>query len=94
MPKMSEIIQALIDNPDDLSQLPTMLEQAVEYENSEVEYQTRIDKLQSTNRNLLKMIPQPEELKQREDPAVEKVNDMPTLTDGVEAMKKLLGGNE
>lgn len=93
MAKLSDLIKQLIENPEDLSVLPTLRDAAVEYENNEVEYQTRVEKLQSSNRNLLKMIPVPEEPKQPEQPESSENLEAPTLSDGVEAMQNLLGGH-
>lgn len=88
MTKLSELIKALIENPEDLSQLPTLLDKAVEVEKQEGEYQMLVDKLQATNRNLLKMIPQPQAEPKKEEPKVEEY----TLDTGVKSMMTLMEG--
>ena len=93
MTKLSERIKALMDNPDDLSILAELHTQAVEVEQQEADYQLRIDNLQSSHRNLLKMIPQPEEPKQEPKEDEEIINEAPTLLEGAEAFKNLIGGN-
>jgi TolA-binding protein len=91
MTKLSDQIKALMDNPDDLSILAELHTQALEVEKQEAEYQLRIDNLQSSNRNLLKMIPQPQE-PQTQEPQVEKINEAPTLEDGAKALHTYIGG--
>lgn len=88
MTKLSERIKALIDNPEDLSILPELHQIAVESEKTEGDYQVRIDKLQATNRNLLKMIPQPQAEPKKEEPVVEEY----TLDTGVKSMMTLMEG--
>ena len=88
MTKLSERIKALIDNPEDLSILPELHQLAVESEKTEGDYQVRIDKLQATNRNLLKMIPQPQAEPKKEEPKAEEY----TLDNGVKSMMTLMEG--
>ena len=89
MTKLSERIKALIDNPEDLSILPELHQLAVESEKTEGDYQVRIDKLQATNRNLLKQIPIVDE---PQAPQAEVAKTEFTVNDGVAAMKSLLEG--
>ena len=55
--KLSEALTALIANPDDLSQLPSLVEKVAELEKSEEVYQSRIANLQEVNRKYLNLIP-------------------------------------
>lgn len=84
--KLSEQIKALMDNPDDLSLLPTLHAKALEVEAQEGEYQVRIDKLQMTNRNLLQSIPTPGEPPKPVEPETPDFS----LQSSVEAMKNIL----
>lgn len=63
MKDIIETLQALQENPDDLSNLPTVIAQLEEYNASHTEqeeqYQERIIRLQEANRNLLGQIPIP-----------------------------------
>lgn len=87
--KLSERIKAFMDNPDDLSILAEAHTQAIEVEKNEGDYQLRIDKLQSTNRSLLKMIPQAEvPTPTEEKPEVVEYN----LETGVKSMQALIEG--
>lgn len=55
--KLSEALKAIIANPDDLSQLPSLVEKVAELEKSEEGYQSRIANLQEVNRKYLNLIP-------------------------------------
>lgn len=61
MKEQIEALQALIENPDDLSSLPGVIEQLQEYETTATTRATedleRITSLQNANRNLLSQIP-------------------------------------
>jgi hypothetical protein len=57
MSQISKALQALIDNPDDLSTLPQLISKVEALEKSEVDYQERIQKLQDINKNYLSQIP-------------------------------------
>lgn len=57
MPRLSELIKALADTPDDLSTLPEIIAQAEELENENAGYVDRVTNLQESNRKLLGMIP-------------------------------------
>ena len=66
MSELSKALQALIDNPDDLSSLPQLVAKAQELEEKlaefpkvEEQYQERINKLQEINRSYLAQIPIP-----------------------------------
>lgn len=62
---LADELKKLIDNPDDLSTLPTLIEQVAEFEKSasenETNYQTRIKNLQDANRSYLSQIPMAQE---------------------------------
>ena len=86
--KLSALLNQLKDSPDSTDILGQALVVAQEYETSEVSYQTRIDQLQSANRNLLKQIP----MTPQEEPKAPEAHKEISVEDGLEAMKKLLGG--
>ena len=52
-----QALQAIIDNPDDLTNLPKIIAQVQNLENSELANQERIMKLQEYNRAYLAQIP-------------------------------------
>jgi hypothetical protein len=86
--KLSALLKQFQENPDSTDILAQALPLALEYETSEASYQTRIDQLQSANRNLLKQIPMtPQEVPKAPEPPKEI-----SVEDGLEAMKNLLGG--
>lgn len=62
---LADELKKLIDNPDDLSTLPTLIEQVAAFEKSasenETNYQTRIKNLQDANRSYLSQIPMAQE---------------------------------
>jgi putative N-acetylmannosamine-6-phosphate epimerase len=64
--KLSEALQAVIDNPEDLSTLPQLVARATEMEGAEGGYLERIAKLQDINKNYLAQIPIPGEGKKDE----------------------------
>lgn len=86
--KLSQLLQQVRDNPDATDALAQALTLAQEYETSEGTYQTRIDQLQSANRNLLKQIP----ITPQEPPKAPETPKELTIDDAAEAMNKLLGG--
>lgn len=88
--KLSEALQKLIDNPDDLSTVPQLVAQAQTLENTELDYQERISKLQDINKNYLSQIPIPEqktEEKNEEDKE-------PTLEDAKSVLVNTLQGGK
>lgn len=88
--KLSERLQALINNPDDLSELPQLVGKLQELENSEVTYQERIQKLQDINKSYLAQIPIPDN-----DPhKKEEQEQAPTLDDAKDYLIQTLGGNK
>lgn len=62
---LAEELKKLVDNPDDLSTLPDLINQVAEFEKSasenETNYQTRIKNLQDANRSYLSQIPMTQE---------------------------------
>lgn len=88
--KLSEALQSLIDNPDDLSTVPQLVAQAQTLENTELDYQERISKLQDINKSYLAQIPIPEqkpEEKNEEDKE-------PTLEDAKSVLVNTLQGGQ
>lgn len=85
---LADALKKLIENSEDLSSLPQLVAQVESLENNEVDYQTKIAKLQEVNRSYLAQIPIPTD-KTKEDP--EPQGD-PTLEDAksylVEALSK------
>lgn len=61
MDEILQQLQAMVDNPDDLSNLPNAINQLTEYHTTnqqrESEDLERITRLQDANRNLLSQIP-------------------------------------
>lgn len=89
MSALTDALRAIIDKPDDLSQLPGIIAQVQEIESKEFDYQTRIKSLQDANYAYLKQIPiagmEPKEEPKAEAP--------PTLDDAKESIiNALLGG--
>ena len=57
MSALTDALQAIAANPDDLTQLPHLIAQVAAIEDKEFEYQTRIKTLQDTNFAYLQQIP-------------------------------------
>lgn len=96
MKEAIEALQALIENPDDLSSLPGTIAQLQEYEATATTRATedleRITNLQSANRNLLSQIPI--NTGQSEDSGTE--DEQPTFEDAQEQLLNAMqniGGN-
>lgn len=83
---LSELIQALLDNPEQLDTLPSILEKARELEESERSNQERITKLQEVNRSLLSQIPV-------DEPDPEPEDEEPTLEDAKQYLIEALKGD-
>lgn len=88
MSAISKALKKLIENPDDLTALPSLIAQVEELEDSEENYQLRIGKLQDLNKKYLAQIPIPGN-EPEEEP-----NEQPTLDDAKNYLIKKLGGNE
>ena len=62
---LADELKKFIENPDDLSTLPTLIEQVAAFEKAasenETNYQTRIKNLQDANRSYLAQIPMVQE---------------------------------
>jgi hypothetical protein len=86
--RLSELIQALISNPDDLSTLPQLVARAQEMETQEGQYLERISKLQDINKSYLAQIPIPGEEQEEEEEEEE-----PTFEDVKEYLVQALGGD-
>ena len=90
MSKVSAMLQALIDNPEDLSTLPQAIAKVQELEEQDYTYQERIKNLQDINRSYLAQIPIP-----GNDPVDDKPEDKtPTFEDGQQALLNIMGGNK
>lgn len=88
--KISQALRKLLENPDDLSELPGLIAKVEEMEKQEEVYQERINKLQEINRSYLAQIPIPGE--EQED---KKEDKQPTLEDAKQhIINTLTGGNE
>lgn len=88
--KVSDALKQLIDNPEDLSTLPQLVEQVAQMEEQEADYQNRISTLQDINRSYLQQIPIPNKDEPKEEPKEEKV----TLEDAQTQIMKSLGVSE
>ena len=85
---LSEALKKIIDDPEDLTQLPTIIEQVAQLEASEIEYQSRISKLQNLNKEFLAQIPIAGEDTKSDDQQDEE----PTLEDAKAYLVETLGG--
>ena len=54
---LAEALKALQENPDDMTQLPQLIEQVASLESEVGGYQERISSLQQVNKEYLNMIP-------------------------------------
>ena len=85
---LSEALRAIIADPEDLTQLPTIIEKVAQLEASELQYQERISKLQNLNKEFLAQIPIA-----GEDTKVDDQQDEdPTLEDAKAYLVETLGG--
>ena len=85
---LSEALKAIIADPEDLTQLPTIIEQVAQLEASELQYQERISKLQNLNKEFLAQIPIAGEDTKSDDQQEED----PTLEDAKAYLIETLGG--
>lgn len=85
---LSDALRAIINDPEDLTQLPTIIEQVAQLEASEIEYQSRISKLQNLNKEFLAQIPIAGEDTKTED----QQDTEPTLEDAKQYLVETLGG--
>ena len=85
---LSDALKAIISDPEDLTQLPTIIEKVAELEASELQYQERISKLQNLNKEFLAQIPIAGEDTKAEDQQEED----PTLEDAKAYLVETLGG--
>lgn len=76
MGALADALKKLIENSDDLSSLPQLVAQVEQIENNEVEYQSKIARLQEVNRSYLAQIPIPGQTKEEDQTEEE-----PTLDD-------------
>lgn len=92
MPKISELVAKLRENPEDMSIIPELESLAMEVENNDVETQATILKLQASNRELLKMIPVPEPPKQPEPETSVTTPEVPMMDQAVKLMHEIIKG--
>ena len=85
---LSEALKAIIADPEDLTQLPTIIEKVAQLEASELQYQERISKLQNLNKEFLAQIPIAGEDTKSDDQQEED----PTLEDAKAYLIETLGG--
>ena len=85
---LSDALKKIIDDPEDLTQLPTIIEKVAQLEASELQYQERISKLQNLNKEFLAQIPIAGEDTKVDDQEEED----PTLEDAKAYLVETLGG--
>lgn len=85
---LSDALRAIIADPEDLTQLPTIIEKVAQLEASELQYQERISKLQNLNKEFLAQIPIAGEDTKSDDQQEED----PTLEDAKAYLIETLGG--
>jgi len=85
MASLYERIKALIENSEDLSDLPKIATDVQSLEAELEDRENRIAKLHEINRKYLKMIPVDEPPAKREEK-----EEPPTIDDAVEAIKQIL----
>lgn len=85
---LSDALKAIIADPEDLTQLPTIIEKVAQLEASELQYQERISKLQNLNKEFLAQIPIAGEDTKSDDQQDEE----PTLEDAKAYLVETLGG--
>lgn len=85
--RLSEALRNIINNPDDLSTLPQLVELAEKHEADETSYLERIAKLQEINKSYLSQIP----IASNEPPKIEEPQE-PTLEDAKNYLIEQLGG--
>ena len=81
-------LQAMIDNPEDLSQLPQVIETVTGLIGERDSLEENVGRLQEINRKYLSMIPIKDETEEIEEVEEE----LPTLDDAITAI--LEGGNQ
>ena len=84
---LSDALKKIISDPEDLTQLPTIIERVAQLEASELQYQERISKLQNLNKEFLAQIPIAGEDTQTE----EQQDEEPTLEDARDYLISALG---
>ena len=89
--KLTDLIQALTDNPDDLTVIPTMRELAIAQEQLQADYEEKIANLSETNRKLVSMVPimdsEPEQIVEEEQPPL-------TMEDASKALENIILGGK
>ena len=91
MAKLSKALKKLIENPDDLTGLPQIIEQVSNLEQEIDSYQERIVQMRELNKKYLAMVPitdddPTDQAENKEEPA--------TLADAREYLVQTLGGEQ
>ena len=81
--KPSELLKKLLENPDDLTELPGLIDKVSEIEKNEENYQSRIANLQEVNRKYLQMIPMEGKEPPKEDKPVDYRQDSKAYLEGL-----------
>lgn len=91
MATLSQALRKLIDNPDDLTELPGLIEKVSNLENDVEGYQERIVKMQDLNKKYLAMVPITDD-----DPAQAetKEEEPATLEDAKDYLVQSIGGEQ
>lgn len=88
---LSKALKKLIDNPDDLTELPAIIEKVTALEGEIDDYQQKIVDMRELNKKYLAMVPltdeDPTETETKEEPPA-------TLEDAKNYLIQTLGGNE
>lgn len=89
--ELVDLIQALADNPEDLTIIPTMRELALSQKQLQADYEEKIANLSETNRKLVGMVPvmdkAPEEIAEEEQPLL-------TMEDASKALENIILGGK
>lgn len=90
MGQFADALRRLQQNPEDLSELPQLIAQVEQVEDSVTTYQQNISTLQDINKKYLAQIPVPGELpgKKEEEP------EEPTFEDAKAYLVETLGGSQ
>ena len=87
---LSDALKKIIADPEDLTQLPTIIERVAQLEASELQYQERISKLQNLNKEFLAQIP----IAGEDTKTEEQQDEEPTIEDAKAYLIETLGGEK
>lgn len=80
--KLSEMLKKIIDDPENLTELPQIIEGVMNLENENVEFEEKVATLHKRNREYLRMIPIPEtktEEKEEEKEEIQSIKELANL---------------